>query len=245
MSWNIWDGGGDRLERIAAIAREARPDALALIEADSRVNAETIARDLSMRLAYGDANSEKNIAWCAREAFLGEKNWPLPALTKTLLQVTIPWEQGELILFATHLGHERDARGEEQRVREVETILGVLRAQGDRPHLLCGDFNALAPGDTLRPASELTSKEQEKAATMAATPRRALALLVEAGYVDAFRALHPDDPGYTFKTFDPYARLDYIWLSPSLARHLRACEHLPPAEAVSASDHAPLWVDLQ
>lgn len=46
--------------------------------------------------------------------------------------------------------------------------------------------------------------------------RRAIRLLVDAGYVDCYRALHPEEAGYTYPSDAPWLRLDYIFSSPLL-----------------------------
>jgi exodeoxyribonuclease III len=58
--------------------------------------------------------------------------------------------------------------------------------------------------------------------------RERYAALLDAGTVDAFGALHPDEPRFT------------LLLSPGLARRLRAC-----GEAPAPSDHAPLLAELE
>ncbi len=44
MSYNILCGGDDRLPLIRDVVKEQNPDALALVEANSRANAEQLAR---------------------------------------------------------------------------------------------------------------------------------------------------------------------------------------------------------
>jgi endonuclease/exonuclease/phosphatase family metal-dependent hydrolase len=68
LSYNIRDGGDHRLVDIAQIIRDQRPDAVALLEANSRAKAETLAADLEMHIAFGEANSKHHIAWLSRFA---------------------------------------------------------------------------------------------------------------------------------------------------------------------------------
>ena len=76
--------------------------------------------------------------------------------------------------------------------------------------------------------------------------------LVEQGWTDALRALHPGERIYTFWKYfrnafarDAGLRIDHLLLSPPLAKRLsvagvdrevRGREH--------ASDHAPAWIEL-
>jgi endonuclease/exonuclease/phosphatase family metal-dependent hydrolase len=69
--------------------------------------------------------------------------------------------------------------------------------------------------------------------------------MVEAGYVDGFRHLHPTDVGSTFPTWDPQVRLDYAFLPLTEAPRLKACAVVTtPDEAMKASDHFPLLVEI-
>ena len=80
-------------------------------------------------------------------------------------------------------------------------------------------------------------------------PRALFRRLLEQGWTDAVRTLHPDEPMYTFWDYmrnrwprDAGLRLDFLLLSPELAKRLdeagvdRAVRGKP-----NASDHAPVW----
>ena len=73
--------------------------------------------------------------------------------------------------------------------------------------------------------------------------------LVELGYVDVFRKIHPRARGYTCATWLPAARVDYVLASPDVAD--RAVDSAvvgsrpwPDPDAWSASDHFPLVADF-
>ena len=73
---------------------------------------------------------------------------------------------------------------------------------------------------------------------------RTIQIILNAGYVDGFRRLHPDDPGLTFPVWDPHVRLDYVFASAGQAERLLTCEvirHPPPTEP---SDHFPLLAEI-
>jgi exonuclease III len=65
--------------------------------------------------------------------------------------------------------------------------------------------------------------------------------MLDAGYVDGYRTLHPDDKGYTFPTWDPHVRLDYVFRAEGLSRPTAECEVITePKELIkAASDHCP------
>ena len=70
--------------------------------------------------------------------------------------------------------------------------------------------------------------------------------MLDAGYSDGFRMLHKDDRGYTFPTWDPHVRLDYVFVPKAFSKQLFACDVvLEPAELIkAASDHCPLLAQL-
>jgi exonuclease III len=68
----------------------------------------------------------------------------------------------------------------------------------------------------------------------------AIRSLMETGYVDGFRALHPDEPGATIPAFSPHIRLDYAFLLPDLLERLREITVINNPLVPGASDHCPL-----
>jgi endonuclease/exonuclease/phosphatase family metal-dependent hydrolase len=76
--------------------------------------------------------------------------------------------------------------------------------------------------------------------------RETIQVMLDAGYADGFRLLHPDIKGYTFPTWDPHLRLDYVFVPSSFATGLKACEVVDhPAGVSTASDHLPLLAELE
>lgn len=231
MSYNILLGGEDRISSITNVIRGQQPDVVALLEANSRENVETLARELDMQFIIGEANSEFNVAWLSRLPILRSENHRLPALAKTLLEIELLWQRRRVHLFATHLQHKREPEFEQKRAEEVRAILGVTRRLGESPHLLAGDFNTLRPGESIDVATDM--------------PREAIPLLLNAGYIDCYRRVHPIAPGYTYKLPDPSMRLDYIFASIEMALHLNRCAVVMSEEARSASDHLPIMAEFQ
>ena len=115
------------------------------------------------------------------------------------------------------------------------------------PVVLAGDFNVMpTERDVYKPERWVDD------ALFAPEVRAAYARLLEQGWTDALRALHPDETIYTFWDYfrNAYARnaglrLDHLLLSPSLADRLRRAEvdvHVRGWE--KTSDHAPAWIEL-
>ena len=76
---------------------------------------------------------------------------------------------------------------------------------------------------------------------------------VDDGHVDAFRRLHPDEPGFTWWDYRQGhfhrklgLRIDLALLAPPLAERLAECGiDRAFRKGPKPSDHAPLLVDLE
>jgi exonuclease III len=76
-------------------------------------------------------------------------------------------------------------------------------------------------------------------------PRQAIRSLLEAGYVDCYRQLHPQSPGYTYPAAASWLRLDYVFASSPMAERLQACNVIRGAALEQASDHCPIWAEFR
>jgi endonuclease/exonuclease/phosphatase family metal-dependent hydrolase len=243
LTYNIWNGGEDRLPLIRDVIQAQQPDVVALEEANDRDRAEELAGDLRMEIYHGEANSAWHIAWLSRLPITHKQNHRLPVLSKTLVEIAVEWEGAPLHLFATHLNSARSAEAEALRAAEVRAIIAIMRERAGQ-QVLVGDFNALAP-QAARPAPDnLSDDARQRAATIYGVPRLAIPLVLEAGYVDSYQTQHPAELGYTFKAWEPVARLDYIFASPEMARRQHACDLVTGGLTAKASDHLPLWADF-
>jgi exodeoxyribonuclease III len=119
--------------------------------------------------------------------------------------------------------------------------------RSDLPVVLAGDYNVVPTDGDIYP-----SKSWAKNALVQPESRAAFREILDQGWIDAVRTLHPDAPMYTFWDYmrnrwerDAGLRLDHLLLSSELAgrlvesgvdRHVRGREN--------ASDHAPVWIRL-
>ncbi len=234
VTWNLREGGGDRLRRISEVLHRLSPDVAALQEATSLPNATALARLLDMRLVLGEAANGYHVAWLSRWPIRHSENHRLPGLSKTLLEIEVDWQRTPVRLFTTHLASRHDSTSPAD---EVALIVDRLHWSFSQAQLLVGDFNALAPDDPVGrpPAGELRWGDAANGA-----PRRAIGAILAAGYVDCYRAAPPRSPGYTYPSAAPWLRLDHIFASPSLATRLSACDVVEGAEMHQASDHLPV-----
>ena len=113
-----------------------------------------------------------------------------------------------------------------------------------KPIITCGDFNcAHAEIDLARP------NQNHHNAGFTDEEREGLTNLLNAGFTDTFRSLHPTDQRYTWWSHWGQARannvgwrIDYFFISNSLKPHLKAAEIY---EAQTGSDHCPISVTME
>ena len=118
----------------------------------------------------------------------------------------------------------------------------------DLPVVLAGDYNIVP---TAADIYETTSYRDN--ALVQPAPREQYQRLLEQGWVDAIRKLHPSDQVFTFWDYmrrrwerDAGLRLDHLLLSRKLARRLRAAGVDREVRGrPEASDHAPVWIELK
>jgi exodeoxyribonuclease-3 len=115
------------------------------------------------------------------------------------------------------------------------------------PVVLAGDFNVV-PTD----ADIYNRWLWREDAVMQPQTRAAYQRLLEQGWIDSTRHLHPDGRIYTFwvnaNAFARNAgfRMDFLLLSPALAGRLRAAEvDREHRGREKPSDHAPVWISLE
>ena len=117
----------------------------------------------------------------------------------------------------------------------------------DAPVVLAGDFNVMPTDlDVYKPERWVDD------ALFRPEVREAFRRIVSQGWLDALRALHPDERIYTFWDYfrnawgrDAGLRIDHLLLSPTLAKRLVSAEVDREVRGwEKASDHAPVWVQL-
>jgi exodeoxyribonuclease-3 len=115
------------------------------------------------------------------------------------------------------------------------------------PVIIAGDFNVMpTERDVYKPERWLDD------ALFAPEVRAAFFRLVDQGWTDALRTMHPDETIYTFWDYfrNAYARnaglrIDHLLLSPSVAPRLVAADVDHDVRGwEKSSDHAPVWIEI-
>ncbi len=141
----------------------------------------------------------------------------------------------------------------EKFLRKMDFMSALARHAGEmlrdgKDFLLAGDFNVI-PQDM----DAATPERWRSDALMHPDARAAWRRLCFLGLTDAYRALHPASPGYTFWDYqggawqkDDGIRIDHALLSPRVADHLLACDvDRFPRGLDKPSDHTPLVFSLR
>ena len=127
--------------------------------------------------------------------------------------------------------------------RAVFERIERLRRRG--PVFVAGDYNTAHEAiDLARPATN------KKSSGFLPEEREELSRWLDAGWVDTFRARHPDEPGhYTWwrqfggaRENNVGWRIDYVLASPSANRRVEKAFIWP---TMLGSDHCPVGVDLR
>jgi exodeoxyribonuclease-3 len=240
LTYNIQRGGAGRVEKIAQIINACSPDVVILQEATRPDVVETLAASTGMADARSFAR--QSLGYLSRTRVV-HAEWHRPRLSRHAFIEVVP-EGNALRIFGVHLSAVHAAWTERRRVFELQALLTSIAHHQHGFHVLAGDFNTLAPGEELdlrrlpprlRPLVWLSGGRIKW---------RTIHTIVEAGYIDAFRARHPDDPGMTMPSWDPHVRLDYVFVPQPFADRIGAIDVVRDPRASSASDHLPVVADL-
>jgi exodeoxyribonuclease-3 len=115
------------------------------------------------------------------------------------------------------------------------------------PVVLAGDYNIVPEERDIYP-----TRSYEKYALVQPASRAAYQRLLNQGWVDAVRKIHPDEIIYTFWDYmrnrwqrNAGLRLDHLLLSKTVApRLIEAGVDREVRSRAGASDHAPVWIEL-
>lgn len=246
LAYNLYLGGRDRLEAIHEVLAHVQADMVTLTEADDPEAVSTLARRLAMVHVWARGSGDRHIATLSRLPILEWHIYNEPPLTQAVLETRFELPAGPFTVYSVHLLPYLLLPFEIRRWQAVGKLLEVIRMRQPGPHVIVGDLNSIAPGDRVLQRNNPPQMRRVMAWQLGLIFRLAVPRLLRAGYVDCFRKLHPDEPGFTWMTGNLTTRYDYILADPTIAPALHACRVIDDIEAVkSASDHLPLLAEFQ
>jgi endonuclease/exonuclease/phosphatase family metal-dependent hydrolase len=241
LSYNIRYGGQGREAAIAAVIRSADPDIVMLQEATDRG---VVARLAALTgLPNWDSRPRYSTGYLTRLE-VTHHNWHLPRWTRhAFLEVALA--EPALRIFGLHLSAWFSNVNEWRRRFELKSLLYAIREHQHGVHYIAGDFNALAPGAVLQAQRMPQWIRAMVWLSGEDIARHTIQHMLDQRYVDAWRVANPGGDGYTFPTWDPHVRLDYIFTPQRYESTIRMCDVLSSApEAKTASDHFAVIAEL-
>lgn len=243
LSYNIRFGGVGREEALAEVIQLAAPDLVVFQEATHP--------DVIQRLAaatgfpFWASRRNHSIGFLSREEVV-HYEWHYPAGARHSFLEIVP-AGTEARVFGLHLSARFSRWDERRRWREIRSLLEGIKRHQEGLHVLVGDFNTLAPGEVLEISKMPTWIRALIWISGRKLQRETIQFVLDASYVDGYRTLHPDEMGYTFPTWDPHVRLDYVFVPATFKDRLLSCEVIREPEALikAATDHCPLVAELK
>lgn len=242
--------------RLPALLRwldESAPDVACLQELKmpaERFPADAL-RDAGYEAVWHGQKSWNGVAILSRGAPPIERRRVLPGDPEDLDSRYIEAEVGDIVVGCLYLPNGNPAPGPrfDYKLRWLDRLqrhAAELIGEGSRA-VLAGDFNVIPTDlDVYKP------ERWRDDALFRPETRAAYEALLRQGWTDALRQLHPGERVYTFWEYwrnafarDAGLRIDHLLLSPALAPRLRAAgvdREVRGRE--KASDHAPVWIDL-
>ena len=240
LSYNIRQGGTGREEALSQVIAACEPDLVVFQEATSEAVIDRLAGLCGM--AQCGAVPKTSLGFMSRHP-VTDHTWHRPRLSRHAFLEVHP-AAVDFPVFGVHLSAVHAAWTERRRVMELNALLRTITAHERAFHLLAGDFNTLAPGDVLD-FRKLPTRLRALVWLSGGRIRwRTIQVVMNAGYVDAFRTLHPDDRGLSFPVWDPHVRLDYVFAPAGHRGRLLACDVVRHPAALQASDHLPLLAEI-
>ena len=242
LSYNIHFGGRRKQSQIAEVIKAVSPDIVVFQEAITPDVIEYLSRECTM--PFCAARPQHSIGFISRIE-IAHYEWHYPYGSKhSFLEIQLA--ESETRIFGLHLSARFSKWSERQRHREIRSLLEGIKQHQHGFHVIVGDFNTLAPGEVfnfqlmplwIRALIWLSGSDIR---------RDTIQTMLDAGYLDGFRTLYPEDKGYTFPVWQPHVRLDYVFLPVRYLPQLKSCEVVRDAPQVkNASDHFPLLIQLE
>jgi exodeoxyribonuclease-3 len=242
-----------RLDNLLAWLDEAQPDVVCLqeLKAEERAFPEGVLRSAGYHAVWRGQPTWNGVAILARDAEPVLTRWELPGYPEDTQARYIEAAVRGVVVGCIYLPNGNPQPGPKftYKLAWLERLIAHAEAllSAGVPVVLAGDYNVVPTELDIYP-----TKSWDKDALVQPQSRAAFRRLVDQGWTDAIRALHPTETIYTFWDYkrnrwprDAGLRLDHLLLSPDLSGRLVAAGVDKSVRGQDgASDHAPAWVEL-
>ncbi len=251
-TFNI-NGIGARLPALLQWLDETRPDVACLqeLKAPHEKFPEEAIRDAGYGAVWHGQKSWNGVAILARGQTPVELGRTLPGDPEDVQSRYIEAMVGGLMVVCLYLPNGNPAPGPkfDYKLKWFDRLIarGQELVASKKPVIMAGDYNVMPTElDVYKPERWVDD------ALFRPESRAAFATLVEQGWTDALRTMHPGEKIYTFWDYfrnafarDAGLRIDHLLLNPVLAPHLRGADVDRMVRGrEKPSDHAPTWVEL-
>lgn len=241
LSYNIRRGGAGREDALLSVIQSSAPDIVIFQEATEPAVIKRLSAGAN--LTHWAAMPRFSLGFISRIP-ISHFQWHRPRLSRHAFLEIVP-DGMAFRVFGVHLSAVFAAWTERRRMMELRSLLHSIKRHQHGFHALVGDFNTVTPGELL----DFRSLPQKVRATVWLSGGqirwRTVQIVRDAGYVDAFRELHPADPGLTLPTTTPQVRLDYLFVPSAELGRVASCEVVRSETAQQASDHFPLLSEIR
>lgn len=253
VTWNV-NSLKARLPRVLEFVAEHAPDVLCLQETkcDAAAFPHAELAEAGYRAADHSGGRWAGVAILARDGLAIED--PARGLPGEPVQDEARWVEATIgthppvRVVSVYVPNGREIASEwyAAKLEFLAAAATRVRELTGTPLVVAGDMN-VAPADV-----DVYDPVAFAGSTHVTPPERAaLEALQDAGLVDAFRHLHPDDQGFTWWDYRAGhfhkglgLRIDLALVSPGLAERVTRCGiERPYRKGLKPSDHAPLVVD--
>jgi exodeoxyribonuclease III len=247
------NGVNGRLPILLRWLESSKPDVVCLqeLKAPEEKFPTMAVRGCGYGAVWHGQKSWNGVAVLARETEPVEIRRGLPGDPDDLHSRYIEAAVSEIIIGCVYLPNGNPAPGPkfDYKLRWFERLIShaaeLLATK--KPVVLCGDFNVMPTElDVYKPERWVDD------ALFRPEVRAAYARLLDQGWMDALRSLHPGERIYTFWDYFRNAygrnaglRIDHLLLSPTISDRLKAADVDREVRGWDkASDHAPVWIEL-
>ena len=251
-TYNV-NGVNGRLPVLLRWLEESKPDIVCLQELKAPQEKFPIKdiEDAGYNALWHGQKSWNGVAILARGAEIKELRRALPGDTEDSHSRYIEAIVHDIVIGCLYLPNGNPAQGPKldykmDWLKRFTAHAATLLAH-EVPVVLCGDYNVIPTElDVYKPERWVDD------ALFRPEVRQAFKKLVNQGWIDALRKLHPDEVIYTFWDYFRNAygrnaglRIDHFLLSPDVDRRLLSAgvdKNVRGWE--KSSDHAPVWIEL-
>ena len=252
VTYNV-NGIGARLPNLLRWLSERSPDVVCLqeLKAPQEKFPHDAIRAAGYQAIWHGQKSWNGVAILARGSEPVEVRRALPGDLQDVHSRYIEAHVRGLLIGCLYLPNGNPAPGPkfDYKLRWLERFSAHAAALVNQttPVVLAGDYNVIpTERDVYKPERWVDD------ALFRVEVRAAFARLTQQGWIDALRALHPDEVIYTFWDYfrnaygrDAGLRIDHLLLNPAVAARLESAGVDRDVRGWErASDHAPTWVEL-